>query len=102
MSCYRLAPTKAARFEPILMRLAKEFEVGYVSPTIVRFEPQCFRAIRCTRPMVYGVNNTPRCRMRHQVQLGEGAPGWRGRMPTDRYEPISASPTPARAHPRSR
>lgn len=38
--------------------------------------------------MVYGTNGSPHDRMRHQVQLGEGAPGWHGRMPTDRYQPL--------------
>ena len=53
-----------------------------------RFKPRRFQAVHCTRPMVYGTNGSPRDRMRHQVQLGEGAPGWHGRMPTDRYQPL--------------
>lgn len=92
MGYYTLTETNHAergqrQIEPILMRLTK---VRYLTARIepVRFQPQRLHAITCTRPMVYGTNRSPRDRMRHQVQLGEGAPAWRGRMPTDRYRVI--------------
>jgi hypothetical protein len=92
MDYYRLTPTNHAgrlqrQIEPILMRLtANHYEPAPLRP--IRFAPQRLRVIECAPPMVYGTNGSPRDRMRHQVALGEGAPGWRGRMPTDRYQPI--------------
>lgn len=88
MNAYCLTPTNLPErlqrtVEPILMRVTKAITVSYVKPTIVRFEPQRFRVITCTKPMVYGVNDpSPRRRMRRDAQLHNR------RMPTDRYEVI--------------
>ena len=89
MDIYRLAPTNLPaklqhkHVEPILMRLCKEIAVSYVPLTPVRFTPRYFETISCTRPMVYGVNDSsPRVRMRRDAQLSGR------RMPTDRYQVI--------------
>jgi hypothetical protein len=80
----RNLPERGQRqIEPVLVNyeIARVDAAAQFAP--VRFAPRLFQAVRCTRPMVYGVGGvSPRIRMRRVDQLGGR------RMQTDRYQPI--------------
>lgn len=83
-----VAPRNQRQIEPILVRLMKD-RSEVTAPLFVRrvqAAPLPGRPLHAADGVRH--NGSPRDRMRHQVQLGEGAPGWHGRMPTDRYQPL--------------
>lgn len=65
------APRLQRQVEPLVVRVEVQPVALPKSLKAVTFAPVSFRAVSCTRPMVYGVGGTsPRIRMRRDDQLG--------------------------------